>query len=192
MDSGSPSPVTELLARWQSGDRTALDALIPLVYEELRLTARRYLQRERSDHTLQSTALVHEAFVRLVRQDLPPLQNRAHFFALAATLMRQILVDHARSHRAAKRGGNAFKLELTEALSVPEVKNIDMIALDDALKSLSALDPQQSRIVELRYFTGLSIEDTAEVLSISPATVKRDWTTARLWLQREMDLGAQQ
>ena len=106
--------------------------------------------------------------------------------------MRQILVDHARSHRAAKRGGNAFKLELTEALSVPEVKNIDMIALDDALKSLSALDPQQSRIVELRYFTGLSIEDTAEVLSISPATVKRDWTTARLWLQREMDLGAQQ
>jgi RNA polymerase sigma factor (TIGR02999 family) len=187
VDPRPTSEITALLTRWQNGDRTALDALVPLIYGELRLTARRYLRHERSDHTLQSTALVHEAFVRMLGQDLPHLQNRSHFFAIAATLMRQILVDHARAHSAAKRGGNTFKLDLTEALSVPQAKGLDLMALDDALNTLAELDPQQSRIVELRYFTGLSIEDTAEVLGISPATVKRDWATARVWLQREMN-----
>jgi RNA polymerase sigma factor (TIGR02999 family) len=187
--SNQSNQITDLLSRWQGGDHAALDAVIPLVYEELRLTARRYLRHERSDHTLQSTALVHEAFVRLIGQNLPQFQNRAHFFAVAATLMRQILVDHARSHRSAKRGGEVFKLDISAALSVSGSTSIDLIALDEALKALAQLDPQQSRIVELRYFTGLSIENTAEVLGVSTSTVKRDWTTARLWLQREMNLG---
>jgi RNA polymerase sigma factor (TIGR02999 family) len=178
--------VTELLVRWQAGQEDALEALIPLVYEELRRTARRYLRQERPDHTLQSTALVHEAFVRLVGQDLPELQNRKHFFAVAATLMRQILVDHARTHAAEKRGGDAPALQLDGAALIYNVRSRDVLALDDALNSLAVLDARQSRIVELRYFTGLSIDETAEVLGISPATVKRDWTTARAWLQREM------
>lgn len=188
---GRSAPVvTDLLVRWQNGEGQALEALIPLVYEELRRTARRYLQQERPDHTLQSTALVHEAYVRLIGQDLPEFKNRAHFFAVAATLMRQILVDHARSHGADKRGGASPKLELDKALGVYEVRGADLIALDDALNALAALDPQQSRVVELRYFTGLSIEETADALHISPATVKRDWTTARAWLSREMDRNA--
>ena len=178
--------VTELLVRWQAGQEDALEALIPLVYEELRRTARRYLRQERPDHTLQSTALIHEAFVRLVGQDLPELQNRKHFFAVAATLMRQILVDHARTHAAEKRGGDAPALQLDGAALIYNVRSRDVLALDDALNSLAVLDARQSRIVELRYFTGLSIDETAEVLGISPATVKRDWTTARAWLQREM------
>lgn len=180
------SPVTELLIRWRGGDRNALDALIPLVYEELRRLAQHYLQQERSDHTLQSTALVHEAYVRLVRQDLPQWQNRAHFFGVAAQLMRQILVDHARHRQAAKRGGDACRVTLDEGLLQARETEIDVILLDDALKGLAALDPQQSRIVELRFFAGLTIDDTSEVMGISPATVSRDWTSARAWLYREI------
>lgn len=181
-----PNQVTELLIRWRGGDREALDALMPLVYEELRQVARAYLQAERPEHTLQSTALVHEAYVRLVGQALPQWQNRAHFFAVAAQIMRQILVDYARSHRAAKRGRGVCRLTLEDAIGLPGQQNLDVVALDDALKILATMDPQQSRIVELRFFAGLTVEDTSEALGISPATVKRSWTSARAWLHREM------
>lgn len=191
MPSDSPSQVTFLLSRWRAGDREALDALVPLVYEELRRLARHYLQQERRDHTLQSTALVHEAYVRLLGQSPPEWKSRAHFFGIAAKLMRQILVDHARSHRAAKRGGNALKLTLTEGLAGRKGKDLDVVALDDALNNLAELSPQQSHIVELRFFSGLTIEDTSEVLGVSPATVKRSWTAARAWLFREMSQGEQ-
>jgi RNA polymerase sigma factor (TIGR02999 family) len=164
---------------------------MPLVYDELRRLARHYLQRERSDHTLQSTALVHEAYMRLAGQNAPHWQNRAHFFGIAAHVMRQILVEHARAHSAAKRGGTgACKLTLDAALDLEQRIDVDIIALDGALTRLSELDPQQSRIVELRFFTGLTIEDTSEVMGISPATVKRDWTSARAWLHREIDRSA--
>jgi RNA polymerase sigma factor (TIGR02999 family) len=189
LETGGSRQVTELLVRWRKGDRHALDALIPLVYEELRHIAQHFLQREKPGHTLQSTALVHEAYVRMVGQNLPEWQSRAHFFGIAAQLMRQILVDHARARQAAKRGGDVFKISLDDSTALPEQRDLDLIALDDALKSLTELDPQQSRIVELRYFAGLTIEDTSEVLGISPATVKRDWATARAWLQREMMRG---
>ena len=182
----SSDQVTQLLVRWRGGDREALNALMPIVYADLRRMARQYLQRERSDHTLQSTALVHEAYVRLIGQKLPDWQNRAHFFGVAARLMRQILVEYARSHQAAKRGGMACKITLDEDLMLPKECDVDVILLDDALQDLAKLDPQQSRIVELRFFAGLSIDDTSEVLGISPATVTRDWTTARVWLYREI------
>jgi len=159
---------------------------MPIVYSELRRMAHNFLQRERSDHTLQSTALVHEAYVRLVGQKLPEWQNRAHFFGVAARLMRQILVEYARSHRADKRGGSACKVTLEESTLAPQPTDLDVIMLDDALQDLAKLDPQQSRIVELRFFAGLSIDDTSEVLGISPATVAREWTTARVWLHREI------
>lgn len=159
---------------------------MPLVYQELRGLAHRHLQAEREGHTLQSTALVHEAYMRLAGQNPPQWQNRAHFFAVAAQLMRQILVDYARAFRSAKRGGGAVKLTLDEAMIAPQTLDIDLLALDLALKELESLDPQQGRIVELRYFAGLTIEDISEVLDISPATVKRDWTTARAWLHRQM------
>ncbi len=187
MPGDPPSQVTDLLALWQSGDRQALDVLMPLVYEELRHLARHYLSMERPDHTLQSTALVHEAFVRLVGQKPPEWKSRKHFYGVAARLMRQILVDHARSHRAEKRGGHALKLGLNEGLAGKEPKGLDILALDDALNQLAQLNPQHSQIVELRFFSGLSIDDTSEVLGISPATVKRNWTTARAWLFREMN-----
>ena len=184
----SSNPVTDLLVRWRNGDRQALDSLIPLVYAELQRLAHYYLQRERSDHTLQSTALVHEAFLRLAGQNPPQWQNRAHFFGIAAHVMRQILVEYARAHNAAKRGGpGTCKLTLDEALDLPKKVDVDVIALDGALDRLNQLDPQQSRIVELRFFAGLTIEDTSEVMGISPATVKRDWTSARAWLYREID-----
>jgi RNA polymerase sigma-70 factor (ECF subfamily) len=160
---------------------------MPLVYEELRHLARHYLRMERPDHTLQSTALVHEAFLRLVGQKPPEWKSRKHFYGVAARLMRQILVDHARSHRAGKRGGDVLKLSLNENLAGKEVNGLDILALDDALNQLAQLNPQQSQIVELRFFSGLSIDDTAEVLGVSPATVKRSWTTARAWLFREMN-----
>jgi len=161
---------------------------MPLVYDELRRLAHHYLQRERTDHTLQSTALVHEAYMRLAGKNAPQWQNRAHFFGIAAHVMRQILVEYARAHSAAKRGGvGACKLTLDEALEIEKRTDVDVIALDGALNRLSELDPQQSRIVELRFFTGLTIEDTSEVMGISPATVKRDWTSARAWLHREID-----
>jgi RNA polymerase sigma factor (TIGR02999 family) len=159
---------------------------MPIVYTELRSMAHRYLQRERSDHTLQSTALVHEAYVRLVGQKLPDWQNRAHFFGVAARLMRQILVEYARGHQAAKRGGNACRVTLEEGSLMAQPADLDVVVLDDALQDLAKLDEQQSRIVELRFFAGLSIDDTSEVLGISPATVSREWTTARIWLHREI------
>jgi RNA polymerase sigma factor (TIGR02999 family) len=173
--------VTELLGHWGKGDQDARDALIPLVYGELRRMARRYLQRERGDHTLQSAALVHEAYLRLVRQDAPQWQNRAHFFGVAAQLMR-----HARNCLADKRGGGAPRLSLAPEIALPQRPEMDLVALDDALNLLANLDPQASRMVELRFFGGLSIEETAVVLGVSPATVKREWATARAWLQREM------
>jgi len=187
----SSSAVTELLVRWRDGDREALDTLMPIVYAELRRLAQHYLRSERSDHTLQGTALVHEAYLRLAGQHPPQWQNRAHFFGIAAHIMRQILVEHARAHTAAKRGGkNATKLTLDAALEIQQRTDVDVIALDSALDRLSELDPQQGRIVELRFFAGLTIEDTAEVIGVSPATVKRDWVSARAWLHREIAQGA--
>ena len=187
MSRETPSQITDLLARWGAGDRDALDCLMPLVYEELRTVAQHYLRKERPDHTLQSTALVHEAFMRLVGQKPPEWKDRKHFYGVAARLMRQILVDHARGHRAGKRGGDAIKLSLNEGLVGNPNKGLDILALDDSLNRLAQINPQQSQIVELRFFSGLSIEDTSEVLGVSPATVKRNWTTARAWLFREMN-----
>jgi RNA polymerase sigma factor (TIGR02999 family) len=159
---------------------------MPLVYDELRRLAHHYLRQERSDHTLQSTALVHEAYLRLAGKNPPQWQNRAHFFGIAAHIMRQILVEYARGRNAAKRGGDALTLTLDEAVAHPQHLDVDVVALDKALNELSGLDAQQSRIVELRFFAGLTIEDTSEVLGISPATVKRDWVTARAWLFRAL------
>jgi RNA polymerase sigma factor (TIGR02999 family) len=181
-----PDDVTQLLENWSNGDREALERLMPLVYDELHRLARRYLRRERSDHTLQSTALVHEAYLKMVDQKNVRWQNRAHFFGVAAQSIRHILVDHARSHLAAKRGAGAAKLSLDEAIGVPEKREVDLLALDQALKGLAVLDPQQGRIVELRFFGGLSIDETAEVLHISPATVKRDWVMAKAWLYQNL------
>jgi len=187
--SSAPSkPISELLVRWRDGDQGALQALLPLVYDELKRLARNYLRNERPGHTLQSTALVHEAYLRLVKSPLR-LQNRTHFFAVAARLMREILVDHARSRRAAKRDYRC-KITLDRAVALPQKRDVDLLALDDALDELSRLDPRQGRIVELRFFGGLSIDETSEILGISPATVKREWTTARAWLHREMSGGA--
>jgi RNA polymerase sigma factor (TIGR02999 family) len=181
----SPQPVSALLIKWRAGDQEALQALIPLVYQELRRIAQHHLQQERPDHTLQSTALVHEAYLRLLKQGPAEVANRAHFLAVASQLMRQILVDHARGHRAAKRGGG-LKLELQDSMAVQKAQNVDLIALDQALNELARLDPRQSRIVEMRFFGGLSIEDTAEVVGVSQTTVKREWATARAWLRREV------
>jgi RNA polymerase sigma factor (TIGR02999 family) len=181
-----PSRVSELLQNWGRGDQGAREALIPLVYDELRRLARRHLRRERPDHTLQSAALVNEAYLRLTRQNSFQWQSRAHFFAVAAQMMRHILVDHARNRRAAKRGAGAPRLTLNADIALPREREVDIVALDDALNQLAALDLQQSRVVELRFFGGLSIEETALVLGVSPATVKREWATARAWLHREI------
>jgi RNA polymerase sigma factor (TIGR02999 family) len=181
----APNQVTELLIKWRDGDQSALKDLVPLVYGELRRLAHHYLRFERPDHTLQSTALVHEAFLRLVSQEPGNLQNRAHFMAVASQLMRQILVDFARSHRAAKRN-QGYTLSLDEAAVLPQAKDVDLIALDDALHRLARLSERQSRIVELRFFGGLSIDETSHVLGVSRATVERDWTIARAWLHREI------
>ena len=178
--------LTQLLIDWSNGDRAALDKLMPLIDEELRRLAHRYMTRERAGHTLQTTALVNEAFLRLVNRKNLQWQNRAHFFGIAARLMRTILVDHARSHASAKRGGGARKLELDEAMVISQQKAAEVIALDDALKQLALLDPQQSRIVELRFFGGLTVEEAAEVLQVSPATIKREWSTAKAWLYHEL------
>lgn len=185
MDSGPPT-ITQLLVQWSSGDQQALDQLTPLVYDELRQMARTYLRRERSDHTLQATALVHEAYLRLIDQHSVSWQNRAHFFGVASQMMRRILVNHALARAAEKRGGGTERLSLDETVSFADQRELDLIALDEALKELERLDPQQTRIVELRFFGGLSIEETAEALKVSPATVKRDWSTARLWLRRQL------
>jgi len=179
-------PVSELLVRWKDGQNVALETLLPLVYNELRRVAHHYLQGERPGHTLQSAALVNEAYMRLVAQQPLQLQNRAHFFAVAAQLMRQILVDYARNRKAAKRRGDC-KITLDDVIELPQKRDLDVLALDDALRELARMDSQQARIVELRFFAGLSIQETSDVLEISPATVKRDWATARVWLYREMD-----
>ena len=182
----SSAQVTQLLVRWSDGDAAARDALIPLVYDELRRVARYALGRQRPDHTLGSTALVHEAYMRLVGRTSVHFENRAHFFAVASQLMRRILVDHARKHNAAKRGGDNVTLVLDDAIALPKKREIDLVSLDDALTTLADLDPRQANIVEMRFFGGLSIEETSLVLEISPATVKREWTTARTWLYDEM------
>ncbi len=181
----SSEPVSELLGKWHAGDAEALRILMPLVYADLRRLARQHLRKERPGHTLQSAALVNEAYLRLTKREKVHFESRSDFFAVAAQLMRQILVDYARSHRAAKRDGGV-KLSLDDATVLPLVGKRDLVALDDALKELSRLDPQQGRVVEMRFFGGLSIEETSEVLGVSPATVKRDWSTARLWLLKQM------
>jgi RNA polymerase sigma factor (TIGR02999 family) len=183
--SSSSAPVTYLLARWSDGDLSAREELIPLVYGELRRLARSFLARQRSNHTLQSTALVHEAYLRLVGQTSIHIENRAHFFAIASRLMRCILVDHARKRNAAKRGNN-LTLALDEDVALPAKSTVDLAVLDEALNALAALDPRQASIVEMRFFGGLSIDETSKVLGVSPATVKREWATARTWLFDEM------
>jgi RNA polymerase sigma factor (TIGR02999 family) len=182
----SAQDVTQLLQDWSQGNRAALELLTPIVYDELRRLAQYYMGRENAGHTLQATALVHEAYIRLIDQRRMQWQNRAHFFGIAAQMIRRILVDHARATRAAKRGSGVVALSLDEALGVAEKKDVEMIALDDALRTLAEVDPQQAQIVEMRFFTGLTIEETAEALGISPATVKRDWVSAKAWLFREM------
>jgi len=190
MPESPAQPVSELLAKWRAGDEESLRRLIPLVYGELRRIARRHFRNERPDHTLQTTALVHEAYLCLMKQQPMDFQNREHFFAVSANLMRQILVQYARRRNAAKRnGGNRVALDsvrLDSAVALFPKQTVDLVALDEALNALAKLDAQQSTIVELRFFAGLSIEETSRVLGVSPATVKRGWTTARIWLSREM------
>ena len=178
--------VTKLLKDWSAGDQSALDKLMPLVYDELRRLAHQHMRREKPGHTLQTSALVNEAYVRLVDQGEIQWKGRAHFFGIAARLMRQILVDRARRRNFAKRGGGAIRVSLNEATTVAQEQSASMIALDDALKNLEKTDQRKSRIVELRVFGGMSIEETAEVLKVSPGTVMRDWTFARAWLRNEM------
>jgi len=168
------------------GDKEDLDKLMPAVYDELRRQAARYLRREQAGHTLQTTALIHEAYVRLVDQRNVQWQNRAHFFGIAAQMMRRILVDHARTKKRAKRGGSVIKVSLADATLPVNERDLDVVALDEALNRLAEIDEQQSRVVELRFFSGLTVEETAEVMNISPATVKRDWSMAKAWLHREL------
>ncbi len=178
--------ITQMLLRWSGGDQAALDQLLPLVYDELRRLAHSFLRRQPFHHTLQPTALVHEAYLRMVDQQRVSWENRAQFFGLAATLMRRILVDHTREQLAAKRGGGETRVSLSEADRLGSEPDINLIALDEALNELAALNPQHSRIVELRYFGGLTIEETAIALDVSHATVERGWNMARAWLRREM------
>ena len=191
---GASPGVTELLRAWSGGEPRAFDELVPLVYGELKQQAERYLRREKVGHSLQATALVHEAYLRLVDQRRIQWQGRTQFFGIAAQLMRRVLMDHARTRHAEKRGGADVSLvqpldEATAAAVPASGGDVDLLALDDALTRLAALDPRQAQVVELRYFSGLGIEETAEVLGVSPATVKRDWTMARAWLKRELSAG---
>jgi RNA polymerase sigma factor (TIGR02999 family) len=181
-----PQNVTQLLIAWNGGDKQALDKLLPVVYDELRRQAARYLRRERPGHTLQTTALIHEAYLRLIDQKSVQWQNRAQFFGIAAQMMRRILVDHARTKHRAKRGGSDIRVSLTDATKVSKDPGVDLVELDEALNRLTKIDPQQSKIVELRFFSGLNVEETAAALQISPATVKRDWKVAKAWLYREI------
>jgi len=181
-----PQEITQLLMNWSQGDKTALDQLVPLVYPELRRLARRHMDREDPAHTLQTSALINEAYLKLVNQQNVQWQNRAHFFAVAAQVMRHILVDHARTRNYAKRGGGALKLPLDEAAALTEQRAGQLIALDDALRDLAELDGRKSQIVELRFFGGLSLEETAEVMKISPSTVQREWRAAKAWLHHTM------
>ena len=182
-----PHEVTELLVAWSEGDRAALDQLTPLVYEELHRLARNHMSRERQGHTLQTSALVNEAYLRLIDQKNVRWQNRAQFFSIASRLMRRILVDHARSHRYAKRGGDIRRVSLDEAAVLAQESAAELVALDDALKSLAALDPRKCQVVELRFFGGMSVEESAEVLGVSVVTIMRDWSTAKAWLHRAME-----
>jgi RNA polymerase sigma factor (TIGR02999 family) len=182
----SPHEVTQLLVEWRNGDAAAFDKLLPLVYDELRRIASRYMKRERAGHTLQTTALVNEAYLRLVNQQGIDWQDRAHFFAVAAQVMRRLLVDHARTNHYAKRGGNAVQVTLDEGAIVAESQNVEILALDEALTRLATVDERKVKIVELRYFGGLSAEETAAVLELSEITVKREWLKAKAWLFREL------
>ena len=186
MATSPPKDVTDLLIDWGKGDQEALNKLMPLVYDELHKLASRYLRRERPDHTLQTTALVHEAYLKLVDQRKANWENRVQFFAVAAQLMRRILVDYARSHRASKRGGDLCKLSLDEGLVSSKEKGSELLALDEALDRLAVFDSQQSRVVELRVFAGLTLEETAQALNISSRTVRREWGMAKAWLHREI------
>ncbi|HEX7251895.1 MAG TPA: sigma-70 family RNA polymerase sigma factor [Thermoanaerobaculia bacterium] len=187
----APGDVTRLLQLWSGGDRDALERLIPLVYGELRRLAGRYMKRERPNHTLEPTAVVHEAFLRLIEQKNVSWKNRAHFFGVAAQAMRRVLVDHARRHKADKRGGvGTCALTLAEPASPAGTQPVDLIALDLALSQLAAFDEEKARVVELRYFGGLTVEETAEVIGASPSTVRRDWKAARVWLHRELSAEA--
>lgn len=185
----SQDQISQLLLDWSAGNPVAFEALMPLVYEELRRLARHYMRRERQGHTLQTSALVNEAYLRLIDYKRMRWQDRAHFFAVAAQAMRRILVEHARSRGRERRGGEARKVSLDEAASLANEQAAEMLALDEALTSLAEFDARKSRIVELRYFGGLSIEETAEALGVSPVTVKRDWNAAKLWLHREIRKG---
>ncbi len=183
----APDDVTGLLFAWSQGDRAALDRLVPLVERELQLLAHRYLRRERTDHTLQTTALVNEAYLRLVDQREPRWQSRAHFFGIAAQMMRRILIDHARKVAYAKRGGGAQKVSLDEACLLAESRASELVALDDALTTLARVDERKSRVVELRYFGGLSVDEAAEVLGVHPDTITREWRRAKTFLRRELE-----
>jgi RNA polymerase sigma factor (TIGR02999 family) len=182
----SPQDVTQILKKWQEGDSEAADKLMPLVYEELRRLARNYLQRERADHTLQATALVHEAYLRMVDDKSVTWKDRAHFYGIAARLMRRILVDHARAHNAAKRGGLEQKVTLDEARDLPTKEAIELVALDGALESFAQTYPRKGEVVELKFFGGLDIKEISKVLEVSEKTVLRDWNFAKLWLCREL------
>jgi RNA polymerase sigma-70 factor, ECF subfamily len=182
----SPTDVTQLLVAWSQGDQSALEKLLPLVYDELHRLARHYMIRERAGHTLQTTALVNEAYLRLVSAEGVRWQNRAHFFAVSAQMMRRILVDFARSRNYQKRGGGARQVSFDEALEVSAEQDADLVALDEALSALAVVDERKSRVVEMRFFGGLSVEETAHVLKVSPDTVMRDWKMAKVWLLREM------
>jgi RNA polymerase sigma factor, TIGR02999 family len=183
------SPVTELLRAWSGGDEAALGALLPLVEAELRRLARGYMARERLGHTLQTTALVNEAFMRLVGARQVSWQDRAHFLGIAARLMRRVLVDHARTRGVQKRGGGGYKVPLDDAMAVSPAPDFNLLALDRALEGLAAVDERKSRVIEMRFFGGMTVEETAEALHVSPDTVKRDWRLARLWLLRELEVG---
>jgi len=187
MPQPSPHEVSQLLRAWSSGDEAALQRLIPLVYEELHRIARRYMGREREGHTLQTSALVNEAYLRLVDWKNVEWQNRAHFFAVSAQMMRRILVDFARDRRYLKKGGGALQVSLAEAAGMTSQRGTDLVALDDALNSLAVMDKRKSEVVELRFFGGLSVEETAEVLKVSAETVMRDWKLAKVWLLRELE-----
>lgn len=187
METSPKNEVTQLLIDWSNGDQAALDKLIPLIYQELHKIANGYLRYERSDHTIQPTALIHEAYMRLVSQRMPEWKNRKHFFGVAAQLMRQVLVEHARAHSAAKRGGGEQNLRLDKALAYSTENASDLVALDDALTALAAFDARKSRMVELRFFGGLSLEETADVLGVSIPTVSREMRLAQAWMYREME-----
>ena len=186
MQTEREKPVTALLADWGRGDRDALAQLLPLIYEDLRAIAEGHLRKERGNHTLQPTALVNETYLKLIGQHVS-WQNRAHFFGVSAEIMRRILVDHARRKQAGKRGGGQQTISISEGIDWPDSRDLDVVALDEALTALAEFDPQQSRIIEMRFFAGLSVEETAEAIGVSPTTIKREWRVARAWLLRELD-----